>query len=70
MVRPYAPTSLPGTDGITLAIKRYDDDTASVYMHEREHGDEIELGGPEGSLHVRDPTPTPRSSPRGRASRR
>lgn len=70
VVRPYTPTSLPGTDEITLAIERYDDGTASVYVHEHEHGDEIELGEPEGISRCATSTPTPRSSPRGRASRR
>lgn len=55
VVRPYTPTSLPGTDEVTLAIKRYDDGTASVWMHDREQGDEVELGELEGNLHLRDP---------------
>ncbi|ESP88529.1 ferredoxin--NADP reductase [Candidatus Halobonum tyrrellensis] len=55
VVRPYTPTSLPGTDEVTLAIKRYDDGTASVWMHDRERGDEVELGELEGNLHLRDP---------------
>ncbi|PSQ22928.1 phenol hydroxylase [Halobacteriales archaeon QS_8_65_32] len=54
VVRPYTATNLPGTDAITLAIKRYDDGTASVYMHERETGDTITLGELEGNLTVRD----------------
>lgn len=54
VVRPYTPTSRPGTDEVTLAIKRYDDGTASVWMHERERGDEVELGELEGNLHLRD----------------
>ncbi|WP_313694343.1 ferredoxin--NADP reductase [Halorarum halobium] len=54
VVRPYTPTSRPGTDELTLAIKRYDDGTASVWMHERERGDEVELGDIEGNLHLRD----------------
>lgn len=53
--RPYTPTSRPGTDELTLAIKRYDDGTASVWMHERERGDEVELGDLHGDLHLRDP---------------
>ena len=55
VVRPYTPTGLPGTDEVTLAIKRYDDGTASVWMHDRERGDEVELGELEGSLHLRNP---------------
>jgi len=54
VVRPYTATNLPGTNAITLAIKRYDDGTASVYMHERETGDEIALGDLEGNLTLRD----------------
>ena len=54
VVRPYTATNLPGTDQLTLAIKRYDDGTASVYMHERERGDEVTLGPLEGNLHLRD----------------
>ncbi|XVH31119.1 ferredoxin--NADP reductase [Haloferacaceae archaeon DSL9] len=54
-VRPYTPTSLPGTDQLTIAIKRYPDGTVSRYMHEREYGDVIEIGSLEGNLHLRDP---------------
>lgn len=54
VVRPYTATSLPGTDRITLAIKRYDDGTASVYMHEREPGDTIRIEALEGNLFLRD----------------
>lgn len=52
--RPYTAATLPGTDQIVLAIKRYDDGTASVYMHDREPGDEIEIEEVSGNLHVRD----------------
>lgn len=55
VVRPYTPTNRPGTDELTLAIKRYEGGTASVYMHERDRGDEVELGSFEGNLHLRDP---------------
>lgn len=54
VVRPYTATSLPGTAMITLAIKRYDDGTASVYMHERSQGDTIEIEEPDGNLYLRD----------------
>lgn len=54
VVRPYTATNLPGTEAITLAIKRYDDGTASVYMHERQPGDTITLGDLEGNLTLRD----------------
>ncbi len=56
VVRPYTATSLPSPDRFTLAIRRYDDGTASVYMHEREVGDEIEIGAFEGNLTLREPT--------------
>lgn len=55
VVRPYTATNTPGSNAITLAIKRYDDGTASVYMHEREVGDAITLGELEGNLTLRDP---------------
>ncbi|MFC7156379.1 ferredoxin--NADP reductase [Halomarina halobia] len=55
VVRPYTPTSLPGTDSITLAIKVYDDGTASAYMHTRRVGDEVVLGSLEGNLTLENP---------------
>lgn len=54
VVRPYTATNHPGTDELTLAIRRYDDGTASVWMHERERGDTIEVGDVDGNLYVRD----------------
>ncbi|WP_423746244.1 FAD-dependent oxidoreductase (plasmid) [Haladaptatus sp. SPP-AMP-3] len=54
VVRPYTATGLPGTNRITLAIKRYDDGTASVYMHDREPGDTIEIEELDGNLSLRD----------------
>lgn len=54
VVRPYTATSLPGTHSITLAIKRYDDGTASVYMHDREPGDTIGIEPVDGNLYLRD----------------
>lgn len=54
VVRPYTPTSLPGTSRLTLAIKRYDDGTASRYMHDREPGDVITIEEPDGNLYLRD----------------
>ncbi|SEO98213.1 Ferredoxin-NADP reductase [Halogranum amylolyticum] len=54
VVRPYTVTNLPGTDELTLAIRRYDDGTASVWMHERERGDTVEVGDVDGNLYVRD----------------
>ena len=54
VVRPYTPTTLPGTDEVTLAIKRYDDGTASVYAHDREPGDVVTIEEPDGNLHLRD----------------
>ncbi len=53
VARPYTATNLPERDQLTLAIKRYDDGTASVYMHDREPGDEIEIGDVEGNLYLR-----------------
>jgi len=53
--RPYTPVNLPGTDTLALAIKRYDDGTASVWMDEREMGDTIAIAEPGGNLHLRDP---------------
>ncbi len=50
VVRPYTATNTSGGDAITLAIKRYDEGTASVYMHERETGDTITLGDLGGNL--------------------
>lgn len=55
VVRPYTATNTPGSNRITLAIKRYDDGTASVYMHEREVGDTITLDELGGNLTLRDP---------------
>jgi ferredoxin-NADP reductase len=54
VVRPYTATNLPGTNAITLAIKRYEGGTASVYMHERDTDDRITLGDLEGNLTLRD----------------
>ncbi|WP_255170793.1 ferredoxin--NADP reductase [Natrononativus amylolyticus] len=56
VTRPYTAIAQPGTNNLVLAIKRYDDGTASVYMHERSPGDEIELEPVDGNLHLRDPT--------------
>lgn len=54
VVRPYTPTNLPGTDELTLAIRRYDDGLASAYMHTRRPGDEITIGPLEGALTLAD----------------
>lgn len=54
VVRPYTATNTPGGNEITLAIKRYDDGTASEYMHERETGDSVTLGDLGGNLTLRD----------------
>ena len=51
--RPYSPVSGPGTDTLALAVKRYDDGTCSVWLHEREVGDEVPLMPPSGNLHLR-----------------
>ena len=55
VVRPYTPTNLPGTDQLTLAIKRYDDGLASSYMHTRDPGDEVTIGPIDGDLTLADP---------------
>lgn len=55
VVRPYTPTNLPGTDQLTLAIKRYEDGLASSYMHTRDPGDEVTIGPLEGALTLEDP---------------
>ncbi len=52
--RPYTPINLPNTEKFVLAIKKYDDGTASVWMHERELGDEVEVEEPHGNLHIED----------------
>lgn len=55
VVRPYTPTNLPGTDELTLTIRRYDDGLASAYMHTRRPGDEVEIGPLSGDLTLVDP---------------
>jgi len=52
--RPYTAITQPGTGQICLAIKRYDDGTASVWMHDREPGDGIAIDPVDGNLYVRD----------------
>lgn len=54
VVRPYTATNTPDSNAITLAIKRYDGGTASVYMHERAVGDTVTLGELDGNLTLRD----------------
>jgi len=53
--RPYTPVNLPGTDTLALAIKQYEDGTASTWMHERVVGDSITISEPDGNLFLRDP---------------
>ncbi|WP_276246941.1 ferredoxin--NADP reductase [Haladaptatus sp. YSMS36] len=53
--RPYTAATLPGTNELVLVIKRYDDGNGSVFMHERERGDEIEIEEIDGNLHLRNP---------------
>ena len=55
VARPYTPTNLPGTDQLTLAIKRYEDGLASSYMHTRDRGDEVTIGPIDGDLTLADP---------------
>lgn len=52
--RPYTPITLPESDKFCLAIKKYDNGTASVWMHDRQLGDKIEVEEPHGNLHLRD----------------
>jgi len=52
-VRPYTPTSLPGTDELTLTIRR-DDGLASADVHTRWPGDEVTVGPLEGDLALAD----------------
>lgn len=52
--RPYTPVTLPETEKFVLAIKRYDDGTASVWMDNREIGDAVEVEEPHGNLHIKD----------------
>ena len=53
--RPYSPVSGPGTDTLVMAVKRYDDGTCSVWLHERTVGDTISVMPPSGNLHLPDP---------------
>ncbi|MFC7081075.1 ferredoxin--NADP reductase [Halorussus caseinilyticus] len=53
VVRPYTATAMPGSERITLAIKRYPDGTASTWMHERTPGDTIEIEELGGNLYLR-----------------
>jgi len=52
--RPYSPVSLPGTDTVALAVKRYDRGICSTWLHERTPGDSIRLTPPSGTLQVQD----------------
>lgn len=52
--RPYSPVSLPGTDRVALAVKRYDEGTCSVWLHERTAGDPVSFTPPSGNLHLHD----------------
>ncbi len=52
--RPYSPVNRPGTDTVALAVKRYEEGTASVWMHERTLGDPVPLTAPSGNLHLHD----------------
>ncbi|PSQ95204.1 MAG: phenol hydroxylase [Bacteroidetes bacterium SW_9_63_38] len=54
--RPYSPVSGPGTETLVLAVKRYDNGTCSVWLHERSVGDPVPLMPPSGNLQLRDPT--------------
>ena len=54
IVRPYTPTTRPGSEQFSLAIKRYDDGLASSYMHTKRPGDEVTIGEPEGNFGLAD----------------
>ncbi|WP_170977210.1 ferredoxin--NADP reductase [Halorussus salinisoli] len=54
VVRPYTSTAMPGSEKITLAIKRYPDGTASTWMHDRTPGDTIHVEELGGNLYLRD----------------
>ncbi|MEZ3143838.1 ferredoxin--NADP reductase [Halobaculum sp. MBLA0143] len=54
VVRPYTPTNLPGSDELSLTIKRYDDGLASSYMHQKRPGDTVTVGPIDGSLTLAD----------------
>lgn len=53
--RPYSPVNTPGSDTLIFAVKRYDEGTCSVWLHERTPGDEISLLPPSGNLRLRNP---------------
>lgn len=53
--RPYSPVSLPGTDTLALAVKRYKGGVCSPWLHEREVGDVVPITPPSGNLHLHDP---------------
>lgn len=52
--RPYTPVNLPGTDTLALAIKRYEDGTASTWMANRSVGDSVTVTELTGNLYLRD----------------
>ncbi len=52
--RPYTMTNLPGKEKICLAIKEYEDGTASTWMCHRAIGDTVDVSTPKGNLYVRD----------------
>ena len=55
LYRPYSPVSGPGTDTLALAVKRYDEGTCSVWLHERRVGDRVTITPPSGNLRLHDP---------------
>lgn len=54
LYRPYSPVNSPGTDTLALAVKRYEEGTCSVWLHERSVGDTVSLTPPSGNLHLQD----------------
>lgn len=55
LARPYSPVTLPGTDKLVLAIKRYEDGAMSTWMDGRLPGDTVSVGGLSGNLFLRNP---------------
>jgi len=53
--RPYSPVSQPGTETLSLAIKRYPQGACSTWMHDRTVGDSIAVTPPSGNLQLQDP---------------
>lgn len=55
VARPYTPVTLPGTDKLVLAIKRYDGGAMSTWMSNRIPGDTVSVDPLSGNLFLRAP---------------